>query len=136
MYSKQERLEIAIGHLKKCLMARTQKEIAERMTASTATISKALKGDGTNLTNKFFRRFNRAFDNIFSEDWLISGRGEMLASEESENDQIVEFTKDEFLAELAAQRKLLSEAQAQINRLISIIEGMQRTSGENPNVTL
>ncbi len=137
MYSRQERLKIAIGHLKKCLIASTQKEIAERMRASSATISKALKGDGKNLTNKFFRRFNRAFDNIFNEDWLIGGRGEMLASDEfADGNKIVEFSKDEFLAELAAQRKLLSEAQAQINRLISIIESMQRARGENPNVTL
>ena len=48
------------------------------MDSSEGNISKAMKGDERVLTNRFLRRFNEAYGNIFNIEWLIDGVGEML----------------------------------------------------------
>lgn len=59
-----------------------QKDIAQKMGAkNTTNINYALNGDKRYLTDSFMRRFNNAFDEIFSIDWLLTGEGEMLRSD-------------------------------------------------------
>lgn len=48
------------------------------MKASVSNVSSAFKGDPKVLTDRFFERFNVAYDNIFSLSWLLTGEGEML----------------------------------------------------------
>ena len=78
MSDKKERLNQAYNYLKNKGIVHTQKDVAERMGASASNVSSALKGVDTVLTEKFLRRFNESFGNIFYNEWLLTGEGEML----------------------------------------------------------
>lgn len=75
---RKERFKEAFEYLKSRGTAHTQRDIALKMDSSEGNISKAMKGDERVLTNRFLRRFNEAYGNIFNIEWLIDGIGEML----------------------------------------------------------
>lgn len=75
---RKERFKEAFEYLKSSGTAHTQRDIALKMDSSEGNISKAMKGDERVLTNRFLRRFNEAYGNIFNIEWLIDGIGEML----------------------------------------------------------
>lgn len=135
---KEERLKVAIEFLKNQGKVHKQKDVAITMGASEATISNALKGDESKLTDRFLHRFNSAYGDIFNIEWLIKGEGEMLSSsihQEINGDNNTQVagnnnhvnspaTLDKAIDEIAAQRKLVEKSQEQIDRLLSIIENM------------
>ena len=70
-----------------------------------------------------------------SRTWLLTGEGSMLLGDVSGNNNAIGHGAsvthsdccnivDKFLGELAEQRKLVSESQRQVDRLLSIIEKM------------
>lgn len=75
---RKQRFNDAFSYLKGKGMLHTQKDLADKMKSTSPNISSALKGVETVLTDNFLRRFNAAYDNIFNEDWLLCGEGEML----------------------------------------------------------
>ena len=79
METKLHRLEAAVEYLKNRGLIHRQKDIAIAMNASPATISGALAGSEKNLTDRFLVRFNQSYGNIFRDEWLINGDGDMLA---------------------------------------------------------
>lgn len=78
---RKDRLEMAFDYARSKGFVHTQKDLASLINASEGNISKALKGDPKVLTDRFLRRFNEAFSNIFSLDWLLTGEGDMLLGE-------------------------------------------------------
>lgn len=77
--NKKERFEAAFNYLRANKIAKSQKAIAVAMEASESNVSVALKyGDPRVLTDQFLMRFVKAFPNIFSLDWLLTGEGDML----------------------------------------------------------
>ena len=109
--------------------------VADKMCVNKSNFSKALSGSPS---DNFLRRFNAAFGGIFSDEWLVSGEGEMLAPSISQtvtgdgntsvagNGNHVNSETARFLDELAAQRRLTEEVVAQNGRLLSIIENLQK----------
>lgn len=75
---KNERLKKAIDYLRYEGIIVYDKDVAEKMGSTAQNVSKALKGDEKFLTERFFNRFNVAFNNVFDVEWLISGKGTML----------------------------------------------------------
>lgn len=136
--NKKERFNEAFRFLRGKGFVQTQKDVAEKMGSTAPNVSSALKGVESVLTENFLRRFNSAFDGVFSDDWLISGEGEMLSPLISQtvtgdgntsvagNGNHVNTTADALIAEIAAQRRVTEKAQAQIDRLLSVIEKMQK----------
>ncbi len=78
MKERASRLQSAYGELVKRKLASTKKDIAEKMGASAPNVSSAFNGDPRVLTDRFLSRFNAAYDNLFSLEWLMTGEGEML----------------------------------------------------------
>ena len=116
MLEKKERLKKAVEYLKSKGLIHTQKNIAEKMKASSSNVSSALKGEESVLTDNFLRRFNEAFNNIFMIEWLLNGDGRMLQySNENEYN-----TKDNNII-------LSREVFEQISRLTETILSQQRT---------
>ena len=76
--NKVGRILQAIEFLKDAGKVHRQQDVAEMMGTDKANISRALNGDEKYLTNRFLRRFNEAYGNIFNIEWLIDGVGEML----------------------------------------------------------
>ena len=74
------RLKLAIEHLKKEGVVRSQKDVAEKMGTTPPNVSSAVNGVDSVLTKSFLQRFNRAFDYMFNEEWLLDGNGDMLSS--------------------------------------------------------
>ena len=82
MSTKKDRIVTAFDVVKHRGLAFRQQDIAERMGASRPNVSAALNGDEKFLTDKFLRRFNAAFGNIFREEWLLTGEGSMLTEKD------------------------------------------------------
>lgn len=82
---KQERFKAAFEYLKSQGAVHSQADVAKKMQATEPNVSAALNGKSQNLTDKFLRRFNNAFDGVFNINWLTSGNGEMLNNTMSAN---------------------------------------------------
>lgn len=115
---------------------RNQTDAGKKSGQSRSNISAALNGKESILTDSFLRKFNKAFGSLFSDEWLIDGIGEMLKYPEIStpivNNQVgngnhfnSDMTVNQFMVELAAQRKLTEKAQEQMDRLITIIEKLK-----------
>lgn len=158
---KVDRLRQVFNYIKSIGLVHTQKDLAERMQASEATVSKALRGDEQILTSSFLRRLNRAFDNVFNSKWLLNGEGDMFnkdinisqtidtntgvitnniggednsrSTTNTTNNTTNNYAECEkantsskllgmAIEEISEQRKLVSKAQEQIDRLITLLE--------------
>ena len=75
---RDERLREAFNYLKNKGVVHKQKDVAEKMGSTEPNVSAALKGAEHVLTDNFLMRFNQAFGNIFNDEWLRTGEGEML----------------------------------------------------------
>lgn len=133
---KTERFSKAYMYLQNMGTFRNQTEAGKKSGQSRSNISAALNGKESILTDSFLRKFNKAFGSLFSDEWLIDGIGEMLKYPEIStpivNNQVgngnhfnSDMTVNQFMVELAAQRKLTEKAQEQMDRLISIIEKLK-----------
>ncbi len=80
METTQERFKKAYNYLIFKELISSQKELAKAMNTSAPCVSYAMNGNEKYLTNKFLIRMNNTFDNIFSEDWLLYGKGTMLSA--------------------------------------------------------
>ena len=153
--TKKDRINKAYNYLKNIGVIHTQKDMAEKMEATAPNVSSALKGVDTVLTDKFLYRFNEAFDNIFNDEWLIKGDGDMLRPSQNVSDNanstivganvqgngnnishndaanisgMIELQKgyQEMLSKSQEQiDELLAQNKEQFARLISLIEKMQ-----------
>lgn len=79
---KTDRLKEAFTHLRNNGIVHTQKEVAMRMGSTPPNVSSAFKGDPKYITDSFLRRFNDAFGDVFNENWLLAGEGNMLNDED------------------------------------------------------
>ena len=75
---KKDRLAKALAYLKMKGLAESQVDAARKMNAAESTMSSAMSGNEKYLNNKFLKRFNEAFGNIFSPNWLMNGVEPML----------------------------------------------------------
>jgi len=75
---KKERLAKALAYLKMNGIVESQVDAARKMNAAESTMSSAMSGNEKYLNNKFLKRFNEAFGNIFSPNWLLNGVEPML----------------------------------------------------------
>lgn len=75
---KKDRLAKALAYLKMNGLAESQVDAARKMNAAESTMSSAMSGNEKYLNNKFLKRFNEAFGNIFSPNWLLNGVEPML----------------------------------------------------------
>lgn len=81
-----ERLQMAYNYLYDNGKVHTITDLANKMKRSRASVSKALNGSPDYLTDKFLTVFARSFDNIISLEWLLTGKGEMVAGGNIENE--------------------------------------------------
>lgn len=77
---RKDRLKQAFNYLIYNGYAHTQKEVASAMRTTAPNLSSALRGVESVITDKFMIRFNQAYGNIFSIDWLLNGNGNMICN--------------------------------------------------------
>lgn len=78
MEEKRNRLLKAYEYLRSRGIVHTQNDVATRMGSNRVNISNAFRGQPKYLTERFLKRFNKAFGEIFNNTWLIDGEGAML----------------------------------------------------------
>lgn len=132
MQNKANRLQLAYNELVNRGMASSKKDIANRMGASLPNVYSAFSGAEKVLTDKFLKRFNLAFDCIFSIEWLIYGRGHMLANEQLQipNERTENMTVNQrfkrFLEELHISAAEFADVIGSARPSISLIAGGKR----------
>lgn len=77
-----DNLRQAVEYLLQIKAIESQKELADKMRSSEATLSRALNNGAT---SKYLIRFNSTFDNMFSMEWLKRGVGNMLANQQQQH---------------------------------------------------
>lgn len=138
MTERKDRLQIAFEFLRNQGKVHTQKDVARIMQTTEPNISAALKGSERVLTDKFLRRFNTAFNSIFSDNWLIAGEGEMLQPAQNMgnisnsnltgvnvNGKEIHINPDAYntlLKIVENNQKSTEKFQEQIDRLITLLE--------------
>lgn len=80
MNETKERLKTAFNYLKFKGLVKSQKKLAKDIGTSEPCVSYAMNGNEKYLTKNFLIKFNNAYNNIFNMSWLLTGKGEMLAS--------------------------------------------------------
>lgn len=92
------RLNKAVSYLtstEKVSQTSTQKDVARIMGYNNSTnVNYAFKGNVRYLTEGFLKRFNKAFDEIFTEEWLIEGEGKMLKNPTIVHNEAVPIIQD------------------------------------------
>lgn len=135
---RDERLREAFNYLKNKGVVHKQKDVAEKMGSTEPNVSAALKGAEHVLTDNFLMRFNQAFGNIFNDEWLRTGEGEMIKNSQSIGDisnsnvsgvnvngngiQINPNAYDALLKIVEANQKSTEKFQEQMGRLITLLE--------------
>lgn len=113
--NRKERFQKAYNYLRSRGIIHTQEEVANRMQSTASNVSKAMKGVENVLTDNFLRRFNDAFGNVFSLQWLILGEGEMMIDGNEEENEPEQSETSRFLS-------LLEKKDEQIDRLLALLE--------------
>lgn len=115
----------------------TMKEFEKACNLSSGYVTSMRKGYGPEKLNNVLT----AFPDL-NREWLVYGEGEMLRSpitQESNGDHNTQVAGnhnhvepphgiEKALDEIAAQRKLVSKAQEQIDRLLTVIENLTNTT--------
>lgn len=90
----------AYNYLKYKKIVANMQELADKIGAQRTSVSAALNGNELYLTPSFCKRFNQAFDEIFDENWLLTGEGSMLKETSNEDNNasfVAPYIKDELI---------------------------------------
>jgi hypothetical protein len=82
MNERQKRLKEVYEYLRKFYGIHTQSDFANALRKSRNAITLALNGDEKYLTNKLFTNICEVFPGVFNLDYLLTGEGSLLATEE------------------------------------------------------
>lgn len=82
MKSKSERLKEVYEHLRNHFGIHTQGGFADAIGYSRPVISSALNGNDDNVTEKMMRNITKCFPGVFNLDYLLTGDGPLLTTEE------------------------------------------------------
>ena len=82
MIGRQKRLHEVYDYLREFCGVHTQTDFAKVIKYSRVYISSAMNGNAKNLTDKLFANICEAFPGTFSLDYLLTGNGTLLTTEE------------------------------------------------------
>lgn len=72
------RIHEAIEYLKDIGKIHIQRDIVTAVNGNESNVAQALKGNPRYLTKPFLKRFASAYSGYISEEWLLTGEGEMI----------------------------------------------------------
>ena len=115
MLERQKRLNEVYEHLHSHHGVHTKGGFADAIGYARAYISSALNGNEDYLTDKLFRNICTAYPNVFSIDYLLTGVGFLLTTEEQVKSEAIEEATNPPSNEMAAN---ILELYAQRVRLV------------------
>ena len=108
----------------------SRRKFQERIGVSNSYIQNISESIGADVMNRISIQFPE-----LNTSWLLTGEGSMLkntcassntAEGRNGNNVNISLTLDKAIDEIAEQRKLVAKSQEQMDRLIAIIENMQK----------
>lgn len=135
MSTKQERLQEVYESLRKNHGIHTQGDMASALHITRPAMSAAMNGNEAYLTKNLFTKICASFPGIFNLDYLLTGRGALLADQPSPSEP---FTDNDLLAsknetieamrrELQAKEDLIAILREQIDAYKSRLKEYART---------
>lgn len=115
MIERQKRLHEVYDHLREFCGVHTQTDFAKAIKYSRVYISSAMNGNEKNLTDKLFANICEAFPGTFNLDYLLTGNGTLLTTEE-------EVTTDQLAASTSAPQPTAQDTpdlSSMVNALIA-----------------
>ena len=107
------RFKEAFDYLKENGVINSQKDLAERLRVVPETITRVIKCQGKNPTDKFMEKFALSFNTIFNESYILNGVGKLLKTDEQPNFSNLAFIEKLF-EQLENKDKTISFLQQQI----------------------
>ena len=147
MNERQKRLIEVYEHLRRYYGIHTKTGFAEALHYGRTSMSAAMNGDESYLTDNLFKNICEAYPGVFNIDYLLNGTGQLLTireevtSEEMEkmaNSQSASFV-DRYIASLEKQVKDKDAELADKDKIIKLLEmkveeleAMQHIDSDNP----
>lgn len=123
MVERQKRLKEVFEYVRNNLGIHTQIDFAEALHKSRNAISLALNGNELYLTDKLFKNICEVYPGVFNLDYLLTGEGSLLSTEEE--------AKNEDIEKMSGQQSidhssLVNAALAAKDETIKTLEGRLR----------
>ena len=84
MSERQKRLIEVYDHLRRHFGIHTKTGFAEALHYGRTSMSAAMNGDNSYLTDNLFQKICAVFPNVFNLDYLLTGKGQLLINNEGE----------------------------------------------------
>ena len=148
MNERQKRLIEVYEHLRRYFGIHTKTGFAEALHYGRTSLSAAMNGDESYLTDNLFKNICEAYPGTFNIDYLLTGNGQLLTiQEEVKSEQIEKESNpqqpssyiDKLIASLEKQVKDKDDQLADKDRIIKlleqkieVLEAMQHIDSSNP----
>ena len=146
MNERQKRLIEVYEHLRRYFGIHTKTGFAEAIHYGRTSLSAAMNGDESYLTDNLFKNICEAYRGVFNLNYLLTGEGELLTIEEEvANDDLEKQLNpqasyaDKLIASLEKQVKDKDDKLADKDKIIKLLEmrieeleAMQHIDAENP----
>lgn len=123
MVERQKRLKEVFEYVRNNFGIHTQIDFAEALHKSRNAISLALNGNELYLTDKLFKNICEAYPGVFSLDYLLTGEGSLLSTEEEVKNEDIEKMLDQ---QSIDHSSLVNAALAAKDETIKTLEGRLR----------
>ena len=148
MNERQKRLIEVYEHLRRYFGIHTKTGFAEALHYGRTSLSAAMNGDESYLTDNLFKNICEAYPGTFNIDYLLTGNGQLLTiQEEVKSEQIEKESNpqqpssyiDKLISSLEKQVKDKDDQLADKDRIIKlleqkieVLEAMQHIDSSNP----
>ena len=146
MNERQKRLIEVYEHLRRYFGIHTKTGFAEAIHYGRTSLSAAMNGDESYLTDNLFKNICEAYRGVFNLNYLLTGEGELLTIEEEVANDYLEKQlnpqasyADKLIASLEKQVKDKDDKLADKDKIIKLLEmrieeleAMQHIDAENP----
>ena len=129
MNERQKRLNEVYEHLRRYYGIHTKTGFAEALHYGRTSLSAAMNGDESYLTDNLFKNICEAYPGVFNIDYLLNGMGQLLTiQEEVANEELEkQFNPqpsyaDELIASLKKQVKDKDDQLADKDKIIKLLE--------------
>lgn len=123
MNERQKRLIEVYDHLRKYYGIHTKTGFAEALHYGRTSLSAAMNGVDSYLTDKLFKNICEAYPGVFSLDYLLTGEGSLLSIEEEVRNDDIEKMFDQ---QSIDHSSLVNAALAAKDETIKTLEGRLR----------
>ena len=135
MTTKQERLKEVYNHLRNYFGVHTQMDFAEAIRITRPALSSAMNGNEKYLTKNLFQKICAAFPGVFDLNYLLTGKGSLLTTEEEiHNEDYEKLYNPHPIDQSSLVNALLASKDETIDSLKSRIADLQRTISDKETI--